>query len=317
MLRAALRQSARLRPLPRPLSGAWAGSACCAAVLGVLAPTAAAEAAEDFEEAPPEFDKDHYPDGINSNFVNDRPTEDVVRDFTKRFEDPESRDIARAWPALVELLKGSFSLEGKTIADIGAGTGLFTKPFVEAVGPSGSVVSVELSEHFVQHLGDMKAAAAPALDNVEVVQCTDKSANLPENSVDVAFICDVYHHLAFPRTFMRSLRRALRPGGFCVVIDFHRIPEKMTSHKPEWVLVHVRAGQEVFREEVVDAGFELVTEPELPELEENYIMVFTKPESEPAPASTKPAPESSTPAGVDLSQFSTEALLQELESRLK
>ena len=85
------------------------------------------------------------------------------------------------------------------------------------------------------------------------------------------------------------------------------------------MLVHVRAGQEVFREEVVDAGFELVTEPELPELEENYIMVFTKPgeQSEPAPASTKPAPESSTPAGVDLSQFSTEALLQELESRLK
>ena len=113
---------------------------------------------------------------------------------------------------------------------------------------------------------------------------------------------------------MRSLRRALRPGGFCVVIDFHRIPEKMTSHSGPWVLVHVRAGQEVFREEVVDAGFELVTEPELPELEENYIMVFTK---QPAAASTKPAPESSTPAGVDLSQFSTEALLQELESRLK
>ena len=47
--------------------------------------------------------------------------------------------------ALVELLKGSFTLEGKTIADIGAGTGLFTKPFVEAVGPSGSVVSVRCS----------------------------------------------------------------------------------------------------------------------------------------------------------------------------
>ena len=43
------------------------------------------------------------------------------------------------------------------------------------------------------------------------------------------------------------------------------------------VLVHVRAGQETFRREVLDAGFELVAEPELAELEENYIMIFKKP----------------------------------------
>ena len=49
------------------------------------------------------------------------------------------------------------------------------------------------------------------------------------------------------------------------------------SGKEAWVLVHVRAGQEVFRREVLESGFALVAEPELAELEENYIMIFQNP----------------------------------------
>ena len=76
----------------------------------------------------------------------------------------------------------------------------------------------------------------------------------------------------------------------------------MTSHDPAWVLVHVRAGQDVFRQEVLESGFELVAEPECAELEENYIMIFQRPKSR-----TKP----------DLSHYSTDQLLAELEARLK
>jgi hypothetical protein len=78
----------------------------------------------------------------------------------------------------------------------------------------------------------------------------------------------------------------------------------MKSHSPAWVLVHVRAGQEVFRQEVLESGFELVAEPECPELEENYIMIFQRP---------KPAPVSRS----DLSNYTTDQLLAELEARLK
>ena len=79
----------------------------------------------------------------------------------------------------------------------------------------------------------------------------------------------------------------------------------MTSHEPAWVLVHVRAGQEAFRQEVLECGFELVAEPECAALEENYIMIFQRPGDAPA-----------APAK-DLSAFSTDQLLAELEKRLK
>ena len=77
----------------------------------------------------------------------------------------------------------------------------------------------------------------------------------------------------------------------------------MKSHSPAWVLVHVRAGQEVFRQEVLESGFELVSEPECPELEENYIMIFQRPK---APMDRS-----------DLSNYTTDQLLAELEARLK
>ena len=53
-----------------------------------------------------------------------------------------------------------------------------------------------------------------------------------------------------------------------------QIPEKIWSHPPDWVLSHVRAGQEVFMAEIEEAGFVLEREITLPNLRENYFLVF-------------------------------------------
>jgi SAM-dependent methyltransferase len=95
---------------------------------------------------------------------------------------------------------------------------------------------------------------------------------LPPASIDVAFVCDVYHHFEHPGATLASLRRALRPGGTLVLIDFERIPG-ITS---EYILQHVRAGREVFRDEIVRAGFRVRDEIELDGLEDNYILRFTR-----------------------------------------
>ena len=105
---------------------------------------------------------------------------------------------------------------------------------------------------------------------METVLAAPDSVNLRPGSIDVAFIADTYHHFEFPQKTMASIHRALRPGGRVVVIDFHRI-EGVSS---EWVLNHVRAGQEVFRGEIESAGFRLVEEPKF--LKENYYMIFEK-----------------------------------------
>jgi predicted methyltransferase len=70
---------------------------------------------------------------------------------------------------------------------------------------------------------------------------------------------------------MRSIHKALKPKGQVVLIDFHRIPGKSS----EWAIGHVRAGQEVFTKEIVDAGFKQVDEKK-DLLKESYFLRFEK-----------------------------------------
>jgi thiosulfate/3-mercaptopyruvate sulfurtransferase len=110
------------------------------------------------------------------------------------------------------------------------------------------------------------------------VVCKADSVELPANSIDLAFICDTYHHFEFPFKTMASIHRALRTGGQVVLLDFHRIQGKSSV----WVLFHVRAGQKVFAKEIVTSGFEQVEEKKL--LKENYFLVFEKVEFGKEPA---------------------------------
>ncbi len=88
--------------------------------------------------------------------------------------------------------------------------------------------------------------------------------------MDLAFICDVYHHFEYPHSSLASLHRALRPGGELVLVEFKRVP----GQSSDWVLNHVRAGQEVFTAEIEAAGFKKAQEINL--LKENYILRFRK-----------------------------------------
>jgi predicted methyltransferase len=199
--------------------------------------------------------------GINDSYKDPNPSE-----FRKRFE-TESREVFANRDRIVEAAKVK---PGMAVADVGAGTGLFTRLFAKEVGAEGKVYAVDIAKNFVKHIE--KTTKERGINNVEGIVCTADSTKLPENSTDVAFICDVYHHFEFPRKTMESIHRALRPGGRLVVIDFRRI-EGVSS---DWILGHVRAGQEVFRGEIEAAGFRLVEEPKF--LKENYYMVFERAE---------------------------------------
>ena len=197
--------------------------------------------------------------GINDSYREPDPVE-----FKKRFE-TESREVFANREKIVAAAKVK---PGMAVADVGAGTGLFTRLFAKAVGPEGKVYAVDIAENFLEHIE--KTSKENGIENVETVLATADSSNLRPGSVDVAFIADTYHHFEFPRRTMTSIHRALRPGGRVVVVDFHRI-EGVSS---EWVMSHVRAGQEAFREEIESAGFRLVGEPKF--LKENYYMIFEK-----------------------------------------
>ncbi len=220
-------------------------------------------APEPMPEAP--LQEESVAPGLNQRFL--APDGMTVEQAVATFEG-ESREIAVERRAIVAALQ---LRPGMSVADIGAGTGLFLTPFAEAVGPTGKVYAVDIAPRFVEHL--RARALAEGLDSAEVVLCTERSAELPARSVDLAFVCDTYHHFEYPRSTLASLRHAIRPGGALVVIDFERIP----GVSSDWILGHVRAGRDIFRAEIEAAGFDYVEELNIGGLEENYALRFRRP----------------------------------------
>lgn len=199
--------------------------------------------------------------GINDPFQNPD-----VKKYEATFEG-EAREI---FAQRKEILKAVGLKPGMAVADIGAGTGLFTRLFAEQVGEKGTVYAVDIAEKFLDHIAARTKEAG--VQNVKTVLCKPHSAELAAGSIDVAFICDTYHHFEFPYRTMASIHAALKPGGRVVMIDFKRIPG--TSR--EWTLSHVRAGQEVFEKEIAEVGFKKVKEEKELGLKENYFVVFEK-----------------------------------------
>ncbi|GAB4164412.1 MAG: methyltransferase domain-containing protein [Planctomycetota bacterium] len=201
--------------------------------------------------------------GINRDFLD--PNLDVDA-FRRRFEG-ESREIFARRSAIADLLR---LREGMNVADIGAGTGFFSVMFADRVGPSGRVYAVEIAKPFVDHI--RRLASERGVRNLEPILCTERSVELPEESIDLAFVCDTYHHFEYPRSTLASIRRALRPGGELVIVDFVREEGKSR----DWVLQHVRAGLGAVEKELDEAGFDLVAVEPAPFLRENYFARFRR-----------------------------------------
>ncbi len=201
--------------------------------------------------------------GVNKSFID--PNLDVDS-YVKRFE-IESREV---FLNRERILAACEIEKGDTVADVGAGTGLFTRLFSVAVGEHGWVYAVDIAPRFLSHIN--AEAAKQKLTNISGVLCAENSVNLPPASADVVFICDTYHHFEFPKSTLASINRALKKDGHLIMIDFDRIEGKTR----EWLMGHVRAGKEVFLAEVEAAGFTLVEEKQIDGFEENYFLKFRK-----------------------------------------
>lgn len=200
--------------------------------------------------------------GINDSF---RDPDAKVEEWVERFEG-ESREVFDRRNRIVAEMELK---EGMAVADVGAGTGLFTRLMAQRVGKEGKVYAVDIAPKMLQYI--RTSARELELPQIRTVLGEDESAKLPKNAIDVVFICDTYHHFEFPEKMMKSIHRALKPKGRVVLIDFVR-EEGVSS---EWVLGHVRAGQKVVEEEITACGFRKTREVEKV-LRENYFVVFEK-----------------------------------------
>ncbi len=198
--------------------------------------------------------------GVNNQYRN--PEFSV---WLARFESP-GREVYDFRNEIVDILDLQPDM---IVADVGAGTGLFSLLFAKRVGPGGRVYAVDISPVFVKNI--QRRADSLSLKNITGVVGSDKSAQLPANQADLIFMCDTYHHFEYPQSMLASLYSSLKPGGRLVIVDFRKIPQESR----QWILGHVRADEQTVTREVLQAGFRQQSEFDL--LSENYFLQFYKP----------------------------------------
>jgi ubiquinone/menaquinone biosynthesis C-methylase UbiE len=109
---------------------------------------------------------------------------------------------------------------GEIVADIGAGTGIFSVPIARSVGPSGVVLAVEVDPGFLPIIREK--AGAGGVSNVQAVQGEFEDPRLARRDVQVAFFHDVLHHIEHRPEYIRTLAQYMAPGSRIVVVDYKR-----------------------------------------------------------------------------------------------
>jgi ubiquinone/menaquinone biosynthesis C-methylase UbiE len=197
--------------------------------------------------------------GINEPFLNNN---DTAESFLDKWE-VESRDIFVHHKKIIEIMNIK---EGMTVVDLGAGTGLFMEGLAKSVGANGKVYLLDISDKLINYLEKRRQSLGLNPDNVIIKKMNPFQVPLLENSIDIFYLGDVYHHLEYPNTLLKSIYQSLKSTGSLFIIDFEKIPGKSR----EWVMGHVRADKETVFEELKNSNFKVVEE--IPLLQENYFI---------------------------------------------
>lgn len=156
---------------------------------------------------------------------------------------------------------------GMTIADIGAGTGLFSLPLARAVGPEGVVLAAEVDDELLAHISDRASEAG--LDNVRTVRSEFADANLP-SKVDLAFFNDVIHHIEKRETYIRNLAAYLNPEARIAVLD----PVKGHPDAPHSDIPEMQYSVEDLKDWMAAIGYQVADKHKL--WERKFFLVFER-----------------------------------------
>lgn len=143
----------------------------------------------------------------------DRPTSTPYRGDLSIFE-KDGRDEKLHIDRVMDVLGIS---EGKSVADIGAGSGWFTVRAARRVGASGVVYGVDINEDAVDYIGER--AKTEGLAQIRTILGKEDDPLLPARSVDAVLIMKTYHEFSEPIAIMRRVREALKPGAVVGIID--------------------------------------------------------------------------------------------------
>jgi ubiquinone/menaquinone biosynthesis C-methylase UbiE len=150
---------------------------------------------------------------------------------------------------------------GKNVADIGAGSGWFTVRAARRVGSAGAVFAEDINPQAIEYIG--KRIGKEDLPNVRTVLGSPDDPGLPQGSIDAVLMLKVYHEIAHPVAFVKTLKPALRPEAKVGIID-------RNGNGANHGLNH-----DVVVKEMGEAGFRLVGTYDFTKADgEDYFLVF-------------------------------------------
>lgn len=155
--------------------------------------------------------------------------------------------------------------DGDLVADLGAGTGFFTRRMARAVAPSGRVYATDIQPQMLERL--KASAAQEGIANIVTVLGTETDPRLPKGMFDWILLVDVYHEFQQPEPMLAKIREALKPGGRVALVEYRA--EGDTAK-------HIDAAHKMTVEQVLaewsPAGFEL--KETIEELPSQHLFVF-------------------------------------------
>jgi arsenite methyltransferase len=188
----------------------------------------------------------------------DRPLQERI--------DSMERAQRNEWQKPDEVVKALDLKPGDVVADVGAGSGYFTRRIAKVVAPDGKVYAVDVAADILGYL--MERADREGLRNIVTIVSRPADPMLPSNSVDLVFFCDTTHHIDHRVEFYRKLASAVKAHGRMAIIDYP--PDSPHApHKPEQLVPRPQVISEAEQ-----AGFKFVKDFQF--LPYHYFLMFEK-----------------------------------------
>ncbi len=160
------------------------------------------------------YRKEHDPNGIGKFYMG-REIAHVMGHQAADWLERPTRDEEEKTELLIDSLKIK---RGEVVADIGAGTGYFTRRLAPKVGSKGKVFAVDIQPEMLTLLTNKMRELG--FTNVDAVLGTVSDPKLPPASVDTVLMVDVYHEFDYPYEMMQAICQSLKPGGRVVFVEF-------------------------------------------------------------------------------------------------
>jgi ubiquinone/menaquinone biosynthesis C-methylase UbiE len=155
---------------------------------------------------------------------------------------------------------------GLVVADIGAGSGYFTRRLSQRVGSGGSVFAVDIQPQMLELLESR--LRKEGVNNVSLVLGIEQDPRLPDESIDLALMVDVYHEFSYPYEMLRALCQALKPGGRVAFVEY-KAEDPWIPIKP----LHKMSAEQIRREASLHPLREVL---HYRDLERQHVLIFER-----------------------------------------